>query len=142
MKDKLLGILRKADPKLAAVATATENGRPAIAVMEYAVRDDGTIIISTNQASHKWKNLTKNKEIALTVGWQFDRPHVQVGGDAELLAGNQAKEVSELFFAANPEAKAFESPDSGYIVITPTWCRITEFKPGGPPAVAEGTLSD
>lgn len=140
MKDKLLDILRKADPKLAAVATATEQGRPAIAVMAYAVQDDGTIVVSTHQASHKWKNLSGNKEIALTVGWQFDRPHVQVGGDATLLTGDEAKEVAEAFYAANPQAKAFESPDSGYIVISPTWCRITEFVPDGPPAVEEGRL--
>lgn len=140
MKDKLLDILKKADPKLAAVATATAKGRPAIAVMGYAVKDDGTIVVSTHQASHKWHNLQSNKEIALTVGWQFDRPHVQLGGDAVLLSGKDAAEVEAFFFEANPEAKAFKTPDTGFIVITPTWCRITEFQSDGPPSVEEGKL--
>lgn len=140
MKDTLRTLLEEHEPKLAAVATATGNGRPAIAVMGYAVQKDGTIVVSTHQSSHKWKNLQANPEIGLVIGWDFSHPHLQVGGDAKLLTGDEAKTVEEFFYAANPQAKAFKSPDTGFVVITPTWARITEFQQGGPPKVQEGTL--
>lgn len=140
MKDKLFTLLKAHEPKLASIATATAKGRPAIAVCAYAVRDDGTVVISTHQSSHKWENLEANPEVGLVVGWSFDQPHLQLGGDAELLTGDAAKEVEDFFFSANPQAKAFKSPDTGFVVITPTWARITEFKPDGPPEVEETQL--
>lgn len=140
MKDKLIKLLKEHEPKVAGVATATAKGRPAIACVGYAVRDDGTIVISTHQSSHKWENLEGNPEIGLVVGWQFDRPHLQLGGNAELLIGDSAKEVEEFFFNANPQAKAFKTPDTGFVVVTPTWARITEFQPNGPPEVEESQL--
>ena len=140
MKDKLLSLLKAHEPKLASIATATPKGRPAIAVCAYAVQDDGTVVVSTHQSSHKWQNLESNAEAGLVVGWSFDQPHLQLGGDAALLTGDDAKAVEDFFYAANPQAKAFASPDTGFVVITPTWARITEFKPDGPPAVEEGEL--
>ena len=140
MKDTLLELLKAHQPKLASVATATGEGRPAIAVCAYAVQDDGTIIISTHQSSHKWQNLETNPEIGLVVGWSFDAPHLQLGGDAALLTGEAAAQIEEFFYGANPQAKAFKTPDTGFVVITPTWARITEFKPDGPPKVTEEQL--
>jgi pyridoxine/pyridoxamine 5'-phosphate oxidase len=140
MEDKLRSLLTEHEPKLAAVATATDKGRPAIAVLAYAVREDGTVIMSTHQSSHKWHNLETNPEIGFVVGWDFTHPHLQVGGDAQLLTGDAAKEVEQFFFAANPESKAFKTPDTGFIVVTPTWARITEFQAGGPPKVEEARL--
>ncbi len=140
MKQAVLKLLAEADPHLAAAATATPKGRPAIAVVSYAVRDDGKVIVSTHTASHKWRNLESMPEIALTVGWSFDRPHLQVGGDARLLTGDDAKPVAEFFYAEHPEAKAMADAGTGFIEIDPTWARITRFQPDGPPEIEEGVL--
>ena len=53
MQVKLLKLLKEFEPKLAAVATATGKGRPAIAVLTYAVRDDGTVVMSTHESRKK-----------------------------------------------------------------------------------------
>jgi pyridoxine/pyridoxamine 5'-phosphate oxidase len=141
MHQRLTELLKAADPKVAAVATATDTGRPAAAVCRFAVRDDGVIIVATHRSTHKWQNLQVNPEVALTVGQDMQHPHLQVGGDVALLEGTSAEAVADFYFGVHPDAKAYlQDDDGGFVVITPTWCRITEFTPDGPPAVEEGPI--
>jgi hypothetical protein len=141
MRERLTELLTAADPKVAAVATATEAGRPAAAVCSFAVREDGRIIIATHRSSHKWQNLQANPELALTVGQDMRHPHLQVGGSVELQEGDAASDVADFHFGVHPESKAFMTgDDSGFVVVTPTWARITVFKPDGPPEIEEGAV--
>lgn len=141
MKQRLIELLKSTEPKTAAVATATKAARPAAAVCLFAIREDGAIIIATHLSSHKWGNLKANPEVALTVGQDMLHPHLQIGGDAELLEGAASKDVAEFYFSIHPESKAFMTgDDSGFVLITPTWARITVFQPDGPPEVEEGPI--
>lgn len=141
MKDKLYAALAEFPGQLCVLSTSGDDGQPESAVTVYTVFQD-SILVSTDTSTRKWKNLERNPKIAVVVGWSFDRPHVQLEGTVDLVkpGDDEHAALDRTFFKAHPESMGFRSETTGFVRITPTWARVTEFAPGGPPQVEESKL--
>jgi pyridoxine/pyridoxamine 5'-phosphate oxidase len=119
--------LKEKQFKLCVISTCSHTGTPESAVLGYAVKDDLSVIVSTHTGSRKWKNIEKQSAVSLVFGWTFDELNLQYEGVATLYFQTEdAVKTEEFFFTQNPHAKQFKSDDTGYIVIKPTWIRVTD----------------
>lgn len=131
--EEVVTVLKARDQKLCVLATVSPDGSPTCAVMGYAVKDDGTVVLSTHTDSRKWQNIAKNSNVALVFGWEFTGHNVQLHGQAELVSEGEAFSALEaFFFSVNPQAKKFQAPDTGFIAVTPTWARLTDYTQSPP----------
>ena len=142
MSKRAMELIAGRSERICAVATASTAGEPAAALVFYAPLPDGRLLISTHTTSHKWRNLLENAEVALVFGWTFAQPHIQVSGRAELIPPGHAdfERLGALYYRAFPEAAALRDSATAFLIVRPSWARITEFQPGGPPKVEEGLV--
>jgi len=137
MQDKVFNYLKNKEAKLCVISTASSDLQPSSAVVAYAVKDDLTVVLSTHPVTQKWKNLKENEKVALVFGFDFAGLNIQYHGKSELIErGDSYNDYEELFFGQNPEAKKFMTPDTGFIKITPTWMRVTDYS-AQPPEIIE-----
>lgn len=128
MKAKVLDFLKNRPVKLCAFATVSSDGQPWNAIMGYAVQDDLAIILSTHKGSRKYQNLQENTKVSVVIGWEFSGYNVQLEGEATFVEdGEEYSKAEEFFFGQNPHAAKFKSPDTIYIIVTPTFMRVTNF---------------
>jgi len=126
--EELLHYLKTKNPKLCAMATSSNEGKPSCAIVAYAVLDDLTLILSTRRTSRKWSNLQVNPSIALAIGWSFAEMFVQYDGTVELVTeGDEFSKLETNFYEQNPETKKFKGPDTAFIKVKPTRIRISDF---------------
>jgi general stress protein 26 len=141
LKEEVLYFLRKTDPKLCVMATVGP-GKPQCAVMGYAVLSDLFLVLSTDNFSRKWKNLQKNKNVAINFGWSFSTLNVQYEGIATLVdkKSKDFKRCEEIYMASHPESLEYKDlPSMVYLEISPTWFRLSDYLVD-PPRIVEKTF--
>lgn len=138
IQSEVLQFLKKKIPKLCVLTTCSADGKPECAVMGYAVRDDLSLILSTDKTSRKWNNLHDNPRVALVFGWSFKELNIQYEGTAQLVeSGEPFHQAEKIYFAAHPEAQEFKGlPETVFIKITPTWIRLSDYSVA-PPRIQE-----
>lgn len=140
MKDQAYKVIKDLNPQLCVLATCDENKAHA-AVLAYVVREDLSVLLSTDMATKKWKNIEKNPGVSLVFGVGFTSANVQYDGTAQLVSGGEErKKLSEEFFSVHPELQRFNTPTHGFIVVTPNWVRLSDYTKT-PPQVDEQTIS-
>lgn len=109
--------------------------------MGYAIKDDGSLILSTDKSSQKWKNLHTNSRVALVVGWSFEELNIQYEGTAQLIeSGEPFHQAEKIYFTDHPEAQEFKGlPETVFIKITPTWIRLSDYSVT-PPRIEENSV--
>ncbi len=130
IKTEVWEFLTQKEPKLCAVATTSKSGQPQCAVMGYAVEDDLSLVLSTDHASRKRKNLRTNKKVAVVIGWTFSELNVQYEGIANLVdkKSTDYKLCEDKYMSAHPESLEFkDDPSTMYITVRPTWVRLSDY---------------
>jgi general stress protein 26 len=137
-KQAIFDFITHKEEKLCVLATATRLGIPECAVVGFAAKDDGVILINTNKNSRKIANIRENSKVALAIGWNFDERNFQYEGMAEVIERDNPAfaDCEQFFFTANPGAEKFKSPDTIFIRVTPTWVRMIDLTQS-PPATEE-----
>lgn len=126
-KKEVYEYLKNLKPALCVLATSFEN-TPECAVLAYTMNEDLEVIISTNPSSRKWKNISKNNKVALTFGWDFSKPNVQLEGVAvQLIQGEAYKKYATLYFQAHPELIRYKTPETVFLIVKPTWIRSSNY---------------
>lgn len=127
-KQAIFDIIRQKEEKLCAIATVSKSHAPECAVVGYAAKADGTIVINTNKHTRKIANLRDNNRVALVIGWNFGDRNVQYEGTASIIEREHPEyaALEAFFFTTNPRAQKFESPDTILIKITPTWVKVID----------------
>lgn len=99
---------------------------PESACVEFG-NDGLTIILDTNRASRKFKNLQRNPKVSLVIGWEDERT-VQYEGVATLLQpGPELDHLKQIYFKKSPEAQKWETTDGNvYFKVEPKWIRFTD----------------
>lgn len=111
---------------LAVIATVNQENKPEAAVVEFGEFADLTIIIDTLKSSRKYKNLLKNENVAIVIGWD-ENITVQIEGTAKELSGKEFERAKQIYFIKNPRAKKWaDNPDIVYYAIKPTWIRYSD----------------
>ncbi|KKW44474.1 MAG: Pyridoxamine 5'-phosphate oxidase [Parcubacteria group bacterium GW2011_GWA2_56_7] len=112
---------------LGVVATASADGRPEAAMVEFGETDDLEIIFDTFDASRKFQNLQNNDKVAFVIGgWESDIT-VQYEGLATIPEGEDLDRCKEYFFKKNPHAKKWETrPGIVFVKVAPTWIRYSD----------------
>lgn len=123
-RHELRDLIMQFTPKVCVLATAFE-GRPQSAVMGFAVRADGSLVLHTNKASRKWTHLSKNRQVAITMFQAPDGPYLQIEGVAKLAeTGSQHSTNERIYFAEHQLAKQYGNRFStATIHVTPLWVR-------------------
>lgn len=137
-KQKLIEFLKQYE--LCIIATTGTNATPEAAVMAFAAKDDGSLIMSTEESTRKYQNLLIGGKAALVVGGLKDDPCVQVNGEFEALEGEAGQEAKAYMLQVHPEWDGyFDSPTSKFFAIKPTWARYSDFSKN-PAKVVEVTF--
>ena len=125
-KKSILDFLKKNE--LCVLATASKTGKPEAAVMVYLIKDDFSILVSTETWTRKYENIAKNSQVSIVVGGFKNDPTVQIDGLIEELAGEREDQAKKSIFSIHPEWKSyFQSPKSRFFKIRPLWLRYSDF---------------
>lgn len=113
---------------LAVVSTVTAEGMPSAAIVGFGQTKDLELLISTDTATRKYKNLQKNQHVAVAVGGTTPET-IQLEGIARELKDDELDVVRDNYWQKNPHAKTYsENPNNRYFIITPTWLRFTDLR--------------
>lgn len=124
--DKKDTILRFLKTQRHAVIATSDMEKPEAALIGFGESDDLTLIFGTFTSSRKYKNIQKNKKIALVVG--FNETTVQYEGSVEILNGKELTRYKRLFYKKTPSAQQYEShPEQVFFKATPSWIRYVDF---------------
>jgi hypothetical protein len=112
--------------RMAVIATCTTDRAPECALVSYAARGDH-LIVGTDSASRKYRNLTANARVAVVIG--LDAPvTLQYEGVATELHGAAAVEHAALLLERHPETALFVAgPTARTFLIAPRWMRYTDY---------------
>ena len=138
MSDKkvLLPIFKNND--LCILSTADKSGKSESAVMAYTLKDDFTLLMNSEASTRKVQNLLVNNQISVVVGGLEGDPSIQIDGVAKVLEGEQAQQAKDYMLSVNPELKNYFSETGRFIMIIPTWFRLSDFTVN-PPSIIEFT---
>ena len=115
--------------KLGVVSTVNPDNTPEAAVVGIAVSEKLEIIFDTLKASRKYKNILRNSNVALVIGWD-EEITVQYEGIAAVLENDgQAGRLKEIYFQAYPDGRerAATWPGLMHIKVIPKWIRYSNF---------------
>ena len=123
-KELILNFIKK--HTIGVLATATPDGLPEAAVIEFAETDNFELIFDTFTTYRKYKNLKNNSRVAFVIGWD-ENVTVQYEGVAEELAGDELKRYKKIYFKKNPDAQKWERfKETTWFRITPKWIRYRD----------------
>jgi nitroimidazol reductase NimA-like FMN-containing flavoprotein (pyridoxamine 5'-phosphate oxidase superfamily) len=103
---------------------------PESAVVEYA-NDNCVLVFDTDSSSRKYKNIVRNPNVSVVVGWDNDveEETLQYEGKCTVLEGEELTHYKKVYFAKNPGAQKWENePDTAYLKVEPVWVRHTDLK--------------
>lgn len=125
--EKIKLFLKKKEPKLCVLSTASEGAKPEAAVLAYSIKDDLTVILTSKKSARKVHNIRKNPKVALVFGWNFHELYLQCEGIAMIVEKDEGfLKYQELFYTDNPQAKNFDSKENIFIEVTPKWFRVAD----------------
>jgi len=134
-KKAALDFLKSVD--LGAIATATAETGPEVALINFAVTDELELIFETIQTTRKCENLREDPRAAF-MAWRGDQT-LQYEGIADEPDEFALKELLDVYFAAVPEARSHQGwPGLIYMRVRPRWIRLSRY--GGSWSVEELTF--
>lgn len=120
--------------RLAVVAT-THDGTPEAAVVAFTPLADQRLVFATHADTRKFANLQTNPRVAVVIGWEGWT--VQLEGQTRVVGQDEVAELECQHIARNPaSAKYAGDVDQRYIIITPAWARLTDYR-GPEPVIQE-----
>ncbi|MEM4336478.1 MAG: pyridoxamine 5'-phosphate oxidase family protein [Candidatus Woesearchaeota archaeon] len=126
MKTKILEEIKKHN--ICVLATCA-NKKPEAAVVAFVVDDNFIFYVATSKYYRKYKNLIKNKNVSLVIG--FEIPTIQIDGVAEFLDEKEKKLIRPFMIEKIPEAEDFfVAKESVFIRIKPKYLKITDYVRG------------
>jgi uncharacterized pyridoxamine 5'-phosphate oxidase family protein len=124
MKDIVYDYLRQ--HKYMALATASLDGVPEVATVEYLV-DGDSLLINTYNYYRKYPNLISNGNVAGVVTME-DTHTLQFDAFAKELSGEEAERARQLLLEFEPGyADYFNDETTRFFRITPTWLRLRDY---------------
>lgn len=112
--------------KYMALATASVDGKPEVATVEYLV--DGTdLLMNTFAPYRKYPNMVQNGRVAGVITHEHDWT-LQFDGVATELHGDDALRAKEKLVAFDPGfLKFFDETKTRFFRIKPTWMRLRDY---------------
>lgn len=108
------------------LATASPNGVPEVATVEYLL-DGDDLLVNTFVYYRKYRNLIENQKVACVITTEHDRT-LQLDAVAKELSDPEAARAKQKLLAFDPSFKDFFSDESTrFFVITPTWMRLRDY---------------
>ena len=114
--------------KLAVVSTVNEKGLPNAAIVGFGQTKNQELLFGTDNTSRKYKNLSKNQNVAFTFGGETPET-IQYEGLARELSESELDLVRKNYWQKNPYAeKQHNNPAYRYFIVTPTLVRYTDLR--------------
>lgn len=111
------------------VATRGPEGAPQAAVVGVAATDRAEIIFDTSASSRKYRNIERDPEVAIVIGWD-DEATVQCEGLADVLTGGELTRCLSVYFDQYPDGRQrAEDPDIVHVRVRPRWVRHSDYRP-------------
>jgi len=122
-KKIILDFIRK--QKLAVLATVGDVV-PESSVLEFGETNNLEIILDMFVSSRKYKNMKKNPNVSLVIGWD-ENITIQYEGVAEELKRGKKVKYQQIYWMKNPTAKRWADKEGiTYFKITPKWIRYSD----------------
>jgi len=124
MEDKAKEIFKRLleENTLCVLATATLDGKPEAATIEYVADADGNLYFETFPKYRKYANLKSNPKASVVI---TQDPHtIQMDGSATELQGKDADEAKRRILARHGSSGYYDDPQIKFFRFTPTWIRM------------------
>jgi pyridoxine/pyridoxamine 5'-phosphate oxidase len=109
------------------ISTMSENGAPEAALIGIAATPELDLVFETLNTSRKYRNLQRNPQVALVIGWD-DEKTLQYEGTAGEPEEADWDALKDIYYAARPENRDHEGwPGLTYIRVRPRWIRISNY---------------
>jgi general stress protein 26 len=104
------------------LATASPDGIPQAAVMQFAIDKRNNILLKTFSDSRKLVNIRVNPKASITL---HSKPeYAQLDGILEVLHGMEAQAVKDIFKTKYVEDGYHTDKRNVYLRFTPSWIRV------------------
>ncbi len=115
---------------LCVISTVNKDGKPEGATMAYSETPDLKLIFSTSTKTRKYENLLNNPDVAVVIGWDFNKyVTVQYNGIAKMEEGEQKDTIRNIHITKNEESKKYAfDPENRYYIVEPKWIRYWSVK--------------
>lgn len=126
MNDKHILYDRLRQHKYMALATASADGKPEVATVEYMV-DGDSLLINTFVQYRKYQNLLQNGRVAgaVTAGHDWT---LQFDAIASELHGGEAADAKQKLLTFDPSfTDYFSEENTRFFRIVPTWMRLRDY---------------
>ena len=108
---------------LCTLATASLQGKPEAATIEYGEDEGMNLFFETFLSYRKYLNLKSNPKASIVI---TEVPHtIQMDGNVEELSGDEAEVAKQLLVKKHGEGSGFYSdPEIKFFKFTPNWIRV------------------
>jgi len=108
------------------LSTVTSDFLPESAVVGYSSTENLELIFGTFNDSRKYRNIQKNPQVAMVIGWDYGKT-VQYEGEAVELVGQERLDAINDHLSKIPSAAKFYSDFKiAVFKVTPKWIRYTD----------------
>lgn len=113
---------------LGVLATNSDSGFPASAVVTISHTDDLSILFGSFDTTRKNTNIKKNSSVSIVVGWDMiERKTMQIEGQAVLVTGEERERVENIHCAKNENFNSRrDNLHQEYFKIVPHWIRYSD----------------
>lgn len=109
---------------LCVLSTVGPEQKPESAIVGFSHSDNLQLLIGTSSQTRKFANLQTNPHVAVVVG--DEEAEVQYEGTVRILSNSEEDGRVRAHFAKVPGASKYrDDPSQVYLLITPTWLRLT-----------------
>ena len=102
---------------------------PESAVVAISNTEDLQIIFGTFQDSRKFKNLQRDRNVSIVVGWDNDKKQtMQIEGVAEIVSEELRPKIEDIHCLKNKASEKFRGNlQQAYFLVKPYWIRFSDF---------------
>src|SRR4051812_26494635 len=115
--------------RLGVIASASLEGIPEAALVNFAVTSDLEIVFETTTATRKFPNLKHNPRADMVVGWANGQT-LQCSGAIDEPEGRDGERLRAFYVAAFPSSASHAHwPGNSYFRLRPFWLRLSDYNP-------------
>lgn len=109
------------------VMSTSFDNKPESALVDFAITDGLEIVFNTYKSSRKYKNLMRNPNVSVVIGFGDLLQTLQYEGIARELEGHYEGKYINIFKESKGFFRRWKIKEMIYFKVDPSWVRLSDF---------------